>query len=103
MIAGWHTTLLRTETCKSVQYVERMLLYQIADLHRMATGGQLGDPYRNFGLASSASNYWYNFETVDFLECAAAGLASQPNDDVQPSTPEWSDMADLLWLGQHYE
>jgi hypothetical protein len=86
-----------------VDYVERMLLYQIADLNLMASTGQLDDEYPEFGIASATGNYWYNLDTVQFLECAAAGLRDRSDRSSHESGPQWAELADVLWFGQHYE
>jgi hypothetical protein len=91
------------EASAGVDYVERMLLYQIADLQLMARQGQLDDRYRNFGIASPTGNYWYNFDTPQFLECAAAGLRDRRDRPSYAGGPQWAELADALWFGQHYE
>jgi len=52
---------------------ENGILFQIADLRRMAEAGQLEDEFRYFGITSPSGNLWYNFNPVTYLECGVAG------------------------------
>ncbi len=52
---------------------EHLLLFQIADLRRMAEAGMLADENRCFGLDSPSGARWYNFDPCSYLECGVCG------------------------------
>src|SRR5689334_11090909 len=45
-------------TTSGYEQVQQMLLYQIADLHRMSMNGSLDDPHRYFGIDSPTKHRW---------------------------------------------
>ncbi|MBI1881053.1 MAG: hypothetical protein HYR94_22975 [Chloroflexi bacterium] len=87
------------QTSDDFGYVRDVILYQIADLHRLRLMGALDQPSW-FGIKSpSCNHYWYNFYPETYLGCAIQGLS--PSSDY--SEPNWGDLAILLWIGQIYE
>ncbi|MCA9922121.1 MAG: hypothetical protein KC421_07110 [Anaerolineales bacterium] len=52
---------------------EDVILFQIADLHRMAESGDLTSPNRYEGITSPSGTQWYNFDPITYLECAVRG------------------------------
>jgi hypothetical protein len=82
-------------------FVQKMLLYQIADLHQMKDEGVLEQPPHVLWLGTSrkGGQTWYNFEPASFLSCSLGGLRR----DAQNTACDWSMLAILLWLGQIYE
>ncbi len=60
-------------------FVQEMILYQIADLHRMASAGTLTQPGHILwlGVESPTGHTWYNFQVASFLECASASLVDE--------------------------
>jgi hypothetical protein len=80
-------------------YLQHMLLYQIADLHRMGEAGVLTHPHAYFGLDSPTGFRWYNFHPADYLFCATGGMSK----DAPDTQCNWADLAIFLWLGQIYE
>lgn len=52
---------------------QAMICRQITDLRQMAEAGLLKRDDRYFGLSAPSGRYWYNFDPLSFLECAAAG------------------------------
>jgi hypothetical protein len=53
---------------------ENVILFQIADLRRMADAGQLEDKWRYFGIDSPSGERWYNFDPLTYLECGIRGV-----------------------------
>jgi len=101
MIRTRPNVALRQEKNSVFAVFERMICYQIADLHRMKEAGML-DKSPNIlylGLQSPTGHSWYNFEPASFLECATAGFS---DNDVEVDA-HWGVFAGLLWLGQVYE
>lgn len=98
---------------------EACILFQIADLRRMAQGGQLSDPQRYFGIDSPSGSRWYNFDVLTYLECGVRGtfggyeesevtvLVPSPDGDDSPvfvvTDFGWNDFTSFLGDGQHYE
>jgi len=87
------------------EFLRRTVLFQIADLRRMA-GRQLNDPYRELGVQSSTGSTWYNFEPHLYLECAMRGFID--NLKVGRWTEyerhcTWRTLAIVLELGRLYE
>jgi hypothetical protein len=86
-------------------YLRQTLVFQIADLRRM-TGGQLQDPNRGLGVQSPTGNDWYNFEPVQYLECATQGFSDNlgaGNLTQHEHTCTWRTLAILLEMGRLYE
>jgi hypothetical protein len=79
--------------------LQKMICYQIADLHLMAQTGQINDPNAFLGIDSPTGNRWFNFQPSSYLACAA----SPPINDESRTRCDWGDLAILLWLGQIYE
>ena len=80
-------------------YLQHMLLYQIADLHRMREAGTLNFDATTlyFGVDSPTGHRWYNFEINGFFECAFSGAEGNLEES------SWENLAELLYLGQIYE
>jgi len=83
------------------EFLKKMLLYQIADLHRMREEGVLDTPPNILWLGASrkGGETWYNFEPATFLNVALGGIKT----DSDNTEYDWSDLAIQLWLGQIYE
>ena len=79
--------------------LKQMLLYQIADLHRMRASGNFDLPgyILSGGISSPTGHIWYNFSPEDFLASANSGIQFRADHCT------WSDLALFLWLGQIYE
>jgi hypothetical protein len=92
---------LRKNISDPYAYLQHMLLYQIADLHRMQEAGTLNlSPVTLYGgIDSPTGHRWYNFSTESYFECAFSG-AEEGN---QSQECDWDSLADLLYLGQIYE
>ena len=84
-----------------IGFIKKMLLYQIADLHRMKEQGVLDQPSHILWLGASrkGGRTWYNFLPSTFLSCALGGL----NANSETTDCDWSVLAVFLWLGQIYE
>jgi hypothetical protein len=80
--------------------LEQTLLFQIADLRRMA-GEELENELRYFGLESPTQHDWYNFNPFLYLECALAGFISRSGEDV--TVCNWATLATILEFGRIYE
>jgi HEAT repeat protein len=62
---------------------EHLILFQIADLRRMADAGQLKDEQRYYGITSPSGHRWYNFDPFTYLECGVRGaLGGYEEDEV---------------------
>lgn len=95
LILGNHATIKSDYEC-----LQQIILYQIADLHRMTQVGTINHPYRYFGIDSPTGYRWYNFDPEVFLECASGyPLWEKPT----LSECTWATLALFLWLGQTYE
>lgn len=79
--------------------MEDLLLYQIADLHRMQQAGQLNQAGHilYMGVKSPTQHTWYNFWPEDFLNASRQTLSSEWK------ATSWCDLGIMLWLGQIYE
>ena len=100
---------------------EKLILFQIADLRRMADAGQLKDEYRYFGIDSPSGSRWYNFDPLTYLECGIRGsIGGYEEDEVIVLIPpeegdsanspvyeikefSWKAFIDILECGQGYE
>ena len=100
---------------------ESLILYQIADLHRMKEAGVFENEYRYFGIESPSGAYWYNFDPLTYLECAIRGkyggyeaeeviVVIPPAEGESADSPiyeitsfTWKEFADMLEMGQFYE
>jgi hypothetical protein len=98
-----------------------LLLFQIADLHRMKEAGVFENEYRYFGVQSPTGESWYNFDPLTYLECGIRGnyrgykaeevIITIPPPEGQSADSEiyeidsfsWQNIADTLVLGQLYE
>lgn len=76
-----------------------MLLYQIADLHRMKLTGQLDQsPFVLWlGIDSPTRHRWYNFDVDPYFECGCQCL------DPTSAANDWGSFVVFLWCGQIYE
>jgi hypothetical protein len=83
------------------EFLQKMLLYQIADLHRMREEGVLDAPPHILWMGASrkGGSVWYNFEPATFLGIALGGIKA----DSDNTEYDWSNLAIQLWLGQIYE
>jgi len=87
------------ETEEAFSVLQRMICYQIADLHRMAQAGLLENEWRYYGIDSPTGHRWFNFDPSTYLECAPQSI----REDGVGTEASWIDLAILLWLGQIYE
>lgn len=85
----------------TLEDLREMILYQIADLHRMQQAGILNKPASILwgGISLPGGHTWYNFHPQTYLECASAGL----NKGYDGTDCDWGFLAIFLWLGQIYE
>jgi len=83
------------------QFLRKMILYQIADLHRISEEGALDAPPHilYMGASRKGGRTWYNFEPQTFLDVALGGMKADPN----LTEWDWGGLAIQLWLGQIYE
>jgi hypothetical protein len=81
--------------------LQAMILYQIADLHRMESKAILDKSAFELwlGVDSPTGYTWYNFHPNTFLECASASLAK----DSGLIECDWGFLAIFLWVGRIYE
>jgi hypothetical protein len=87
------------ETFESLQ---QTILCQLADLQRMKSVDiSPAEKYGGFTLTNG--NTWYNFDISTFLECASAGLFDSKKSDSNTTECTWSDLAEVLIMGQIYE
>jgi hypothetical protein len=100
---------------------EQCILFQIADLRRMAEAGMLENEYRYFGIESPTGFWWYNFDPWSYLEAAVwrsrGGYSEHevimlipPKNGASADSPvasvdglTWDQFADLLRCGAVYE
>tara|TARA_R110002049_G_scaffold160007_1_gene325005 strand:+ start:452 stop:1069 length:618 start_codon:yes stop_codon:yes gene_type:complete len=64
---GWRATIIR----------------QIVDLREMDECGTLKNEMRSFGVTAPRNSTWFNFEPIQYIECAMAGSFDgwEPGDD----------------------
>lgn len=111
------------ETAESATFAtwEALILFQIADLRRMAEAGMLKNEYRYFGITSPSGAIWYNFDPITYLECGVRGTIGGYAEDevivvIPPTAGEtadspiiplssfgWGLFIELLECGQWYE
>ncbi|GIK63600.1 MAG: hypothetical protein BroJett018_13940 [Chloroflexota bacterium] len=86
-------------TLPEFEQVEKMILFQIADFHRMGESGLLDlSPGRLWmGVNSPTGHRWYNFHPTSYLECAARGSSQME------TTCTWGFFQHFLLMGQVYE
>lgn len=83
---------------------ENLILFQIADLKRMAEAGILDNEYKHFGIDSPSGERWYNFDLAGYLECAAAAMYGRNGDPAGEDEPViWGDFIQFLICGQIFE
>jgi hypothetical protein len=100
---------------------EHLILFQIADLRRMAEAGILENEYRYYGIDSPSGSRWYNFDPLTYLECGVRGMYGGYEEDevivlIPPPEGEsadspvcilneftWQDFSGILKYGQEYE
>ena len=69
-----------TEHLSAFAYTQAVILFQIAELHRMKDK-ELHNEMRSFGITSETGYDWYNFNPLDLLECGARGLCDYIGED----------------------
>ncbi|WP_417387119.1 hypothetical protein [Gimesia sp.] len=59
------------------------MIHQIVDLREMDECGTLKNEMRSFGVSSPRDSTWFNFEPIQYLECAMEGSFGgwEPDDD----------------------
>ena len=82
---------------------ENIILFQLADLHRMQESGQLENPHRYFGIVSPSGHNWYNFDVQAYLFCSIMHGGRREFENNVISSFDWQDFAMQLWCGQTYE
>jgi hypothetical protein len=86
---------------QSFETLQKMILYQIAELRLMKANGTLDLPGHILfmGVVGPSGHGWYNFHPLSFLRQGVD--PSQP--DKNQVQCDWYDLAIILWLGQIYE
>ncbi len=99
----WTTirTMPETDSMSAFDYTQAVILFQIAELHRMR-GKELNNEMRSFGITSETGYDWYNFTPLDFLECGARGLCDYIGEE-ETIANDWYFLGYLLDLGRYYE
>ena len=90
---------------------EETIFKQIVDLREMDETGFLSNELRYFGLDSPRGNRWFNFDPLNYIECATAGFAVWEDNKLTKSDrniPEssnlsWNQIKNFLLCGQIYE
>ena len=90
-----------TEYLSAFAYTQAVILFQIAELHRMR-GKELQDKQRYMRITSETGYDWYNFTPLDLLECGARGLCDYIGED-ETIPNDWHFLGHLLDLGRYYE
>ena len=85
-----------------IGYTVAVLHFQISELHKMRNK-QLLDEYKYFGIDSETGNRWYNFDPFTNLECGAAGLFDNAEDESKGIEITWQTLGELLEMGRIYE
>lgn len=82
-------------TEREFAYFQHMILFQIADLHRMKNAGMLDKPGHILwlGVESPTGQTWYNVGIAGFIHQSAYAIQH----------PGWIAMGELLYSGQTYE
>lgn len=83
-------------------YLRDVILYQIADLHRLNSTGDLDKPPHILWLgvqSPTCGHFWYSFHPESYLKSAVQGLSPDSNN----FECNWGDLAVFLWIGQIYE
>jgi hypothetical protein len=93
------------ESLSDFEFLRSTILYQIADLRRMADAGYFNrDPNVLYmGAQSPSGASWYNWTPNSFLEAATAGFRDGARGDVELTNATWRYLAVLLHHGQKYE
>lgn len=82
----------------------RMLLFHIADYHRIEEAGLLNSKYRFVcGVKSPTGWHWYNFHPLDFIELGIRGHESELLDDPVEQPEGWTTLAHILCNGSTHE
>jgi len=97
------------QAIKPFDYVKGTILYQIADLNRLAeTIAHTENLW--FGVKSpNQKSTWYNFESCTYLSAALRGMTDNLKSprsvirNVIDLSPDWTTLAILLHMGQGYE
>ena len=87
---------------KGLDYTIAVLHFQISELHKMRDK-QLLDEYRYFGIDSETGNRWYNFDPHTSLECGAACILDNKDDEDEGIEITWQTLGELLEMGRIYE
>lgn len=83
---------------------ENVILFQIADLRRIAKISLLDAQAKHFGIESPSGEHWYNFDPLTYLECGVAGSMDGYDDSpCEIETFSWKDFIAVLKCGQLYE
>ena len=85
-----------------LDYTITVLHFQISELHKMRNK-QLLDEYRYFGIDSETGNRWYNFDPLTNLECGAACMLDNTEDEDASMEFTWQTLGELLEMGRVYE
>ena len=85
-----------------LDYTIAVLHFQISELHKMRDK-QLLDEYRYFGIDSETGNRWYNFDPLTNLECGAACMLDNTEDEDASVELTWQTLGELLEMGRIYE
>lgn len=96
-----HSMPEETEHLSAFAYTQAVILFQIAELHRMKDK-ELHNEMRSFGITSETGYDWYNFNPLDLLECGARGLCDYIGED-ETIPNDWHFLGHLLDLGRYYE
>lgn len=85
------------------EFLQRTLLFQIADLRRMSEENQIND-LAWFGVVSPTGHSWYNFHPYSLLECAMSGIIdNMVGQECVDGECSWNTLADILEMGRIYE
>ena len=79
-----------------------VLKFQIAELHKMR-GKQLEWKEKYGGINSETGHRWYNFDPLTNLECGAACILDNAEDENETIEANWQLLGELLEDGRIYE
>jgi hypothetical protein len=88
---------------EGIAFSRAVILFQIAELHRMEADGKLEGQYKEFGIKSSTGHYWYNFNPYANIECGAYCIVDNMEDDAELIHITWKTLGILLENGRVYE
>ena len=98
-------TTIVAQNVSAFEVLKRTLLFQIADLNRIAAGTR-PDPSNGFAVISPIGHHWNNVDLKSYWECASAGFAAKlaaPLHQYELTPCSWVTLAFLLELGRCYE